>query len=91
VSLIREFLNKHPCAHLSVDVDVLDPAYAPAVSCPEPDGISTTLLLDVLQEVCDKRFLSLDVSEVTPQYDSGMTAIQAAKIIMEVLCYLRGE
>lgn len=86
---LQEILNPYKRVYLTLDMDVLDPAFAPAVANPEPDGISTTTLLDILQEVCDKRLIGFDVVEVTPHYDSGTTAVQAAKIIFEILCFLK--
>jgi agmatinase len=72
--------------HLSIDLDVLDPAYAPGVTTPEPEGITPTELLDILQLIIDDRFTSLDVVELTPSYDQSMiTSIVAAKIINEVI------
>ena len=74
--------------YLTIDSDVLDPAFAPAVQNPEPEGLDTSTLLDLLTEVCDNRVVGFDLVEVAPHYDSGVTAIQAAKIIFEVLCCL---
>ncbi|MCK4884569.1 arginase family protein, partial [Candidatus Bathyarchaeota archaeon] len=67
---------------------VLDPAFAPAVQNPEPEGLDTPTFLDLLKEVCDHRVVSFDLVEVAPHYDQGVTAIQATKIIFEVLCCL---
>lgn len=86
---LKEILKSYKRVYLTVDMDVLDPAFAPAVANPEPDGISTTTLLDILQEVCDKRLVGLDLTEVTPHYDMGTTAVQAAKILFEILCFLK--
>jgi arginase family enzyme len=69
-------------------MDVLDPAYVPAVQNPEPEGLETHALLEILCDICDERVLGFDVVEVAPIYDSGATAIQAAKVIFEVLCCL---
>ncbi len=71
--------------YVSADMDVLDPAYAPAVQNPEPDGLESHTLLDILCGICDKHVVGLDVVEVAPNYDFGVTAIQAAKIIFESL------
>jgi len=38
--------------------------------------------------VCDRRVIGVDLVEVAPNYDRGLTAIQAAKILFEVLCCL---
>jgi arginase family enzyme len=67
---------------------VLDPAFAPAVQNPEPDGLETHTLLDVLCGLCDKRVVGFDVLEVAPVYDQGVSAVVAAKVMFEVLCQL---
>ena len=69
-------------------MDVLDPAYAPGVQNPEPEGIETHTLLDIICELCSNRILGLDVVEVTPIYDNGLTSIVASKIILEILSAL---
>jgi agmatinase len=74
--------------YLSIDMDVLDPAYAPAVQNPEPEGIDTHTLIDILGHVCDKRVVGFDLVEVAPNYDQGVSAIQAAKLIFEILCHV---
>jgi agmatinase len=74
--------------YLSVDMDVLDPAFAPAVQNPEADGISTGDLLDIVCALCDKRVVGFDVVEVAPVYDQGISAVAAAKVMFEMLCQL---
>jgi agmatinase len=83
---LKEKLAKYESLYLSIDMDVLDPAYAPAVQNPEPDGLETHTLLDILCSICDKRLLGFDVVEVAPNYDQGVSAVQAAKVIFEILC-----
>lgn len=85
---LREKLARYKNVYLSVDMDVLDPAYAPAVQNPEPEGLETHTLLDILCHICDNRVIGFDVVEVAPNYDHGISAIQAAKITFEVLCCL---
>ncbi|MEA2090272.1 MAG: agmatinase [Thermoproteota archaeon] len=74
--------------YLTMDMDVLDPAFAPAVQNPEPDGLSIYTFLDLICTVCDQRVVTFDLVEVTPHYDSGVTAIQAAKTLFEALCHI---
>jgi len=74
--------------YLSIDMDVLDPAYAPAVQNPEPEGIETHTLIDILCALCDNRVVGFDVMEVAPNHDQGTTAIQASRVIFEILCCL---
>jgi agmatinase len=85
---LKEKLLPYENLYLTVDMDVLDPAFAPAVQNPEPEGISTTQLIDLACALCDKRVLGFDVVEVAPIYDQGISAIAASKVICEMLCQL---
>ena len=85
---IKSILKGYEKIYVTIDMDVLDPAFVPAVPNPEPEGLDTTTLLDLLEAVCDRRVIGFDVVEVAPQYDQGVTAIQATKVIFEVLGFL---
>jgi agmatinase len=85
---LREKLAPYENVYLSIDMDVLDPAFAPAVQNPEPEGIETHTLIDILCALCDDRVVGFDVMEVAPNYDQGTSAINAAKVIFEMLCQL---
>jgi agmatinase len=85
---LKEKLAQYKNIYLSTDMDVLDPAYAPAVQNPEPEGLETHILLDILCSICDKRVIGFDVVEVAPNYDQGISAIQAAKVMFEALCLM---
>lgn len=71
--------------YLSVDMDVLDPAFAPAVGNPEPGGLTSLQLLAMLR-ILAPRAVVLDVTEVAPQYDQGLTALCAARTVTTFLC-----
>jgi agmatinase len=89
--VIRKLMEKlapFENVYVSIDMDVLDPAYAPAVQNPEPEGIDTSTLLDIVCALCDKRVVGFDVLEVAPIYDRGVSAIVAAKVMFEILCQL---
>jgi len=88
---IKNFLEESDLIYLSIDMDVLDPGFAPAVQNPEPGGISTVMLHELLWRICDGRVISFDVVEVTPHYDNGITSIVAAKTICEIICYIRSK
>jgi agmatinase len=85
---LKERLAKYKNVYVSVDMDVLDPAFAPATQNPEADGLEMHSLLDILGSVCDERVAGFDVLEVAPDYDRGVSAIQASKVIFEVLCQI---
>lgn len=86
VEQLKEKIKPFDNLYLTVDMDILDPAFAPAVQNPEPDGISTSTLLDLVCSVCDKRVVGFDVVEIVPIYDRGISAIAAAKVVFEMLC-----
>ncbi len=75
--------------HISIDLDVLDPAYAPGVSTPEPDGLETWAFLEMMHAVLFNRLVeafSIDIVELTPPYDcNGITSTVAAKIAVEAI------
>jgi agmatinase len=72
--------------YLSIDLDILDPAYAPASCYPEPGGISTRNLIDFICGLDGLEIGAFDVVELCPQFDcSSITAIGVGKIILETL------
>ncbi len=71
--------------YITIDMDVVNPASAPAVGNPAPEGIEVSMLLDILQACMGAKVVGFDLTEVSPYYDSGMTAIQAAYIILECM------
>ena len=75
---------------LSVDIDVLDPAFAPGTGTPEPGGMSTRELLRAVRRLTGARGLAgIDVVEVSPPYDhAGITALAAQSVVLEALCGL---
>jgi len=83
---LREKLEKCENVYVSVDMDILDPAFVPAVQNPEGDGLEMHYLLDILNSICDKRVVGFDVLEIAPDYDRGVSAVQAARVIFEMLC-----
>ena len=77
-----KFLKKK--IYLSLDVDVLDPAYAPGTSNPEPFGLSSFDVLKIIEEFASV-LVGFDIVEVCPFFDKGETAIISAKYIKFVI------
>ncbi|MFQ5989450.1 MAG: agmatinase [Candidatus Methylomirabilales bacterium] len=72
--------------YLTIDLDVVDPAFAPGVSTPEPDGWSSGELFQVLSRMADLQVVGMDLVEVCPNYDpAGITSTLAAKVLRESL------
>jgi agmatinase len=71
--------------YVSVDLDCLDPAFAPGVSHHEPGGLATREVLKILRSLGGK-IVGADVVELNPQRDhEGMTAMLAAKLLKELI------
>jgi len=85
---LKDILASFNTVYITIDMDVLDPAYAPGVGNPVPEGLSPTTLLDLLQEVCAFPVSGFDVVEVAPLYDSGITALQASHLIFNMLSFI---
>jgi len=81
---VRREVGSSP-VYLTLDLDVLDPAFAPAVSTPEPGGLSTLDLLRILRGLRGLNLKGFDVVEVVPPFDTGITAFAAARAIYELL------
>ncbi len=72
--------------YISFDVDVLDPAFAPGVSHPEPGGLSTREVINIIQSVRAPFFAGADMVEYNPALDvRDITAMACAKILKEIL------
>jgi len=70
--------------YLSIDLDGIDPGFAPGVSHPEPGGLTVRDVLSVVQHV-DGPIVGADIVELNPNRDvNGLTAIVAAKLVKEV-------
>ena len=70
--------------YLSIDLDVLDPAFAPGVSHHEPGGISTRRLIELIQEL-QVPIAGADIVEFNPKRDvSEITAMVSVKILKEI-------
>jgi agmatinase len=82
---VKEFATRFNYTYLTIDTDVLDPAFAPAVANPEFDGITPNELIEIASAVARERMIGFDLVEVCPAYDSGVTAVAAARIIFEVI------
>lgn len=72
--------------YISVDIDVLDPAHAPGTGTPEPGGLSSRELLELLRLMVGCRLVGADVVEVSPAYDHAeITALAAAHVAYELI------
>jgi agmatinase len=88
VERIRDRVGDRP-VYVSVDIDVLDPAFAPGTGTPEAGGLSSRELLAILRGFADLNLVGADVVEVAPAYDHAeITGIAAAHVVYELLSAL---
>ncbi len=83
---VRRLAGEAP-AFLSFDIDVVDPATAPATGTPEVGGLSASEAIALVRSLTGVRFVGFDVVEVSPPYDSPgqITALLAANVAYEML------
>ncbi|HID17998.1 TPA: agmatinase [Candidatus Bathyarchaeota archaeon] len=90
VRRLEEYLGRASSLYISFDMDVLDPAYAPAASNPEPEGLNPSFTLNLLEALASRipEVVGLDLTEFSPAYDNGVTAVLGAKMVFETLCLI---
>lgn len=80
-----EELGERP-VYLTVDIDVVDPAFAPGTGTPEPGGWTSSELFDALLAIRDLNVIGCDLVEVCPAAEHGIvTSILGAKVVREML------
>ncbi|MDF3337769.1 agmatinase [Mycolicibacterium septicum] len=85
IERIRDRVGDHP-VYVSIDIDVLDPAFAPGTGTPEIGGMTSRELVAVLRAMRGLRIVGADVVEVAPAYDSGdVTAVAGANLAYELV------
>jgi agmatinase len=77
--------------YLSIDIDVLDPAFAPGTGTPEAGGMTSRELLAILRGLAGLTIVGADVVEVAPAYDHAeITSIAAAHVVYELTSLVTG-
>lgn len=72
--------------YITLDIDIVDPAYAPGTGTPEPGGCTAKEILSAIRCLKDLHIVGMDIVEVSPWHDqSDITAILGAKLIREAL------
>ncbi|MES2740670.1 MAG: agmatinase [Pseudomonadota bacterium] len=77
----------HPPLYLTLDIDCLDPAFAPGTGTPEPGGLSSNQVLSMIEELADLNWCGMDCVEVAPPYDHAqLTSHAASTFVWTYLC-----
>jgi agmatinase len=86
VDAITQRIGQMP-VYLTLDIDCLDPAFAPGTGTPEPGGLSSTQVLTLIEELARLNFMGMDCVEVAPAYDHAeLTSNAAATLVWTYLC-----
>ncbi|BEP18195.1 agmatinase [Pyrofollis japonicus] len=91
IDRIKRWLRTAECStvYVSIDMDVFDPAYAPGVGNPEPEGLEPWQVFDILFKSIKEsnaKIIAADIVEVSPPHDcSGITSILAARTAVELI------
>ncbi|HEY9287730.1 MAG TPA: agmatinase [Candidatus Dormibacteraeota bacterium] len=90
---IEQALDGPEVIYLSVDIDVLDPGFAPGTGTPEPGGMQPADLLRAIRKIALRtRLVAMDVVEVSPAYDHAeITAQNANRCILEAISALAAK
>ena len=83
--LLKDAISSFDKLYVSIDLDVVDPAFAPGVGNPEAVGITSRELFDMITSLENKKIVGSDVVELNPSFDYGSTSSLAAKMISTII------
>jgi agmatinase len=83
--VLKRFRGKP--VYFTLDIDVVDPAFAPGTGTPQVGGLSSFQILELVRSLNGQEFVGADLVEVSPPYDNGeITSLLAANLVYEMLC-----
>jgi agmatinase len=89
VQAVHQVLSKCDAVHISLDIDCLDPAFAPGTGIPDAGGLSSRDVITLIKSLQGLPLVGLDVAEVAPPLDpSEATVFAALKFIMETIAVI---
>jgi len=91
ISLIRRHLRafRGKPVYVTLDIDCVDPAFAPGTGTPQVGGFSSIQILELVRALQGLNIIGCDLVEVSPPYDTGeITSLLAANLLYELLCVL---
>jgi arginase family enzyme len=75
--------------YVTLDIDVVDPAFAPGTGTPQVGGLSSAQIIDLVRSLRGLNLVGCDLVEVSPPYDNGeLTSLLAANLLYELLCVM---
>jgi len=89
LALVKRYLKalgKTPL-YVTLDIDVVDPAFAPGTGTPQVGGFSSIQILELVRSLRGLNVVGCDLVEVSPPYDTGeITSLLAANLLYELIC-----
>jgi agmatinase len=89
VALVRRHLEKlaRRPVYITLDIDVVDPAFAPGTGTPQVGGLSSAQMIELVRCLRGLNIVGCDLVEVSPPYDTGeITSLLAANLLYELIC-----
>jgi len=84
---LRSFRRKP--VYVTLDIDVVDPAFAPGTGTPQVGGLTSVQMLELVRALRGLSIVGCDLVEVSPPFDTGeITSLLAANLLYELLCVL---
>ena len=83
--LLKNATENFDSIYTSIDLDVLDPAFAPGVGNPEAVGITSRELYDMIASLQERKIIAADIVELNPSFDNGATSSLAARMISTII------
>ena len=83
--LVKDAVSVFDQMYVSIDLDVLDPAFAPGVGNPEAVGLTSRELYDMVSSMDDQKITGADIVELCPTYDNGATSSMAARLMSAII------
>jgi arginase family enzyme len=91
-SVVRSKLSDCDAIHISLDIDCLDPAFAPGTGIPDSGGLTSRDVITLIKSMQGLPLVGLDLVEVSPPVDpSEATVFAALKVIMEYIAVIVRE
>jgi len=83
--VLKKFRGKP--VYFTLDIDVVDPAFAPGTGTPQVGGLSSAQILDLVRCLKGQNLVGCDLVEVSPPYDNGeITSLLASNLLYEMIC-----
>lgn len=89
IELVKRRLKKigKKQTYVTLDIDVVDPAFAPGTGTPQVGGLSSAQILELVRSLKGLDLVGCDLVEVSPPYDNGeITSLLAANLLYELIC-----